>query len=144
MLPIDWKPDDHKLRQFGFIAVLGFVLLSAIVYGKTAVLLGGPGPIALGIISLFLSLALICPVLAIIRPALLQPIWVGMMILAAPIGFVVGHVVVVVVFYIVVTPIALFFRFTGRDALQRAITSPPSYWEQRPPTPPPASYYRQF
>ena len=52
---------------------------------------------------------------------------------AYPIGWVVGHVMIGVVFFTVVTPIGLLMRALGRDPLQRKFdASRTSYWEKRP------------
>jgi hypothetical protein len=53
--------------------------------------------------------------------------------------------VLAVIFYVVLTPVALVFRLIGRDALARRLDADnESYWEERPPASEPARYLRQF
>ena len=61
-----------------------------------------------------------------------------------PIGFVIARVVMGV-FFGVVTPIALVFRVTGRDALERTLDrGAATYWRRRSPVVDEARCYRQF
>ena len=83
-------------------------------------------------------------VVSIAAPRLLRPVFVGASLLAFPIGFVVGEVLLAAIYFLVFTPIAIMFRLIGRDALDRRIDrSAVSYW--RPKTQPRdvASYFRQ-
>ena len=80
----------------------------------------------------------------LVRPRLVRPIFVGWMCLAFPIGWVVSHVVLAVLFYGLFTPIALAFRLVGRDALAlRRPSGQDSYWLAKPPPADVRSYYRQ-
>jgi hypothetical protein len=79
-------------------------------------------------------------------PALQRKIFFGWLYAAYPIGFVVSHVVMAFVYFIVVTPIALVMRVMGRDALGRRLDrEAKTYWvENRTAQNDPASYFRQF
>ena len=78
-------------------------------------------------------------------PAVRRPLFVGMSRITTPIGWVVSHVVLVLVFVVVVTPVALLLRLLGRDPLNRRpdprVTT---YWVGRRPDPDPRRYFRQF
>jgi len=56
-----------------------------------------------------------------------------------------ARVVMGIVFFGVVTPIAFVFLVTGRDALERTLDrGAATYWRRRSPVVDEARYYRQF
>jgi multisubunit Na+/H+ antiporter MnhG subunit len=78
-------------------------------------------------------------------PEALRPLYVGLTAISLPIGFVVSHLLMAIVFYGLLTPIALFFRMIGRDALQRRLEpSAKSYWQQRRIVDDRGRYFKQF
>ncbi|RIK65138.1 MAG: hypothetical protein DCC65_13240 [Planctomycetota bacterium] len=144
LVNINWKPDNRQLRQFG---VAGLIVLGAIgtwiffthkfwvdmtpqTAARTAYILWGICA-ALGL-------------LAAAAPPVLKPIYLALTIVSLPIGWIISHVVLVMLFYLVITPLGLFFRVMGRDPLQRTLEpDAPSYWERRPVVTDPKRYYRQ-
>jgi hypothetical protein len=142
MITIDWKPSVKTLRQFGWIALGGFGLAGGLVAWKTGAVSGTwPWALAMGL----WGLALLCPVLALVKPELLRFIYVPLMVVVFPIGFVLGTIMMLLIFFLIFTPLALWFKIARRDALKRS-TDPEasSYWEQRGPPPGPERYYRQY
>ncbi len=80
----------------------------------------------------------------LVRPRMIQPVFVGWMVAAFPIGWTVSHVLLACLFYGVFTPIGLLFRCTGRDALaRRADRQKPTYWAPKPAVSDIGSYFRQ-
>jgi Saxitoxin biosynthesis operon protein SxtJ len=76
---------------------------------------------------------------------LVRPVFVGWMIAAFPIGWLVSKVLTAALFFTVFTPIALIFRLLGRDALMlRRDPDRPTYWTPKPPTTDPRRYLREF
>lgn len=70
--------------------------------------------------------------------------YVGLSYATYPIGWLVSHAVLAVVYFGVVTPLGLVMRLFGRDPLRRRFEARlPSYWTPREPHRPPASYFRQ-
>ena len=142
MIKLDLNPAHDKLKQFAFVAFFGLPLIAAIVlrfsgYGwawtHDAVL------IMLGVGALQLVLFL-----AGFRP-LTRWIYIVLMILALPIGFVLSHVLLAAIFYLVMTPIGLAFRLVGRDAMgRRPNPGQQSYWHVRDGVRPPASYFKLY
>ncbi len=136
MLTIDWKPGTRKLREFAWICLAGFGLFGLIAWFK----FHSPT-----VAMVFWAFAVITPVLGMISPGAVRPIYLLLTLIALPIGFVVSHVLLGAVFYLVFGAVGLFFRRTGRDALDRAIDRErKSYWTDRGEPRPSASYYRQF
>lgn len=78
-------------------------------------------------------------------PQAIRPIYWGLMYLTFPIGFVVSHVLVGVIYFLVVTPIGWLIRLIKGDPLHRSLDrTAASYWLARPEEIPTARYFRQF
>ena len=78
-------------------------------------------------------------------PPARKPIHVGWMYLIYPVGFVMSHLVLAIVYYLVLTPVGLLVRAFGNDPMKRTLDAQaPSYWEARPPAPEAKRYFRQF
>ena len=78
-------------------------------------------------------------------PPLRKPIFVAWLAAVFPIGWVVSHLLLSVVFYLVVFPIGLLVRLFGYDALRRRREpDAESYWIEREPRDDPRRYFRQF
>lgn len=77
--------------------------------------------------------------------ALLKPIFISASLVALPIGWIVGELVLLVIYFGLVTPISLVFCILRRDALERTIErSAKSYWRAKPHPRPPSSYLRRW
>ncbi|MGZ3419699.1 MAG: SxtJ family membrane protein [Polyangiales bacterium] len=82
--------------------------------------------------------------LALVRPRALRPVFVALTWLTAPLGWVVSRVLLAVVFFLVLTPLALFRRRRGDALGVRLDRQARTYWIDRPRTPRSAeSYFRQ-
>ena len=78
------------------------------------------------------------------RPATIRPLFGGLMAITYPIGWVVSHVVLAVLFLGVFTRVAVLFRLIGGDALARR--GPPdrtTYWLPMPAPDDVRSYFCQ-
>ena len=129
------KSGKRELRQFGItIAVVLGILGSWFIWqGK------GGSSILLTIAILFLSLGLFLP--SLLKP--LQKLW---MTLAVLLGWLMTRVILIVLFYLVVTPIGLLARICGKDFLNRKFNKEAeSYWiPRKAPTPDKKNYENQF
>src|SRR6185295_8198865 len=90
---------------------------------------------------LFICLAVVGAVVGMIAPRALRPVFVGWMIAVFPIGWLVSHALLAVVFYGVFTPLSLAFRALGRDALRRQRSNDASYWLSKRAAADVAGYY---
>jgi hypothetical protein len=145
MIEIDWRPDDRTLRHFGFIALFGFSFLAAIAWFEVLVFSFGLGtwraPVAVG----FAALAAVCALFSLIAPRANWPIYLGLTILAYPIGFVLSYVIMGFLFFGMITPLGLFFRLIGKDPLNRHFDpAAETYWSEPRPRRSKESYFRQF
>ena len=131
------NPTDRMLRQFGGLCFLffgGLALYGAIVKGNIT------GPLILGLAAIATG------ILGLTRPRLLAGLFVGWMILVFPIGFVVSRLILLAVFLVVFTPVALVFRLIGRDALVLKKRTGPNatYWMPKSQPSDPARYLKQY
>ena len=79
------------------------------------------------------------------EPRLVRPVFVGLIYATAPLGWVVSHAVLAVVYYFVVTPIGLLLRLCGKDPLARGFEREAStYWVAARGDERPERYFDQF
>lgn len=130
------NPTRSTLRQFGLICLVFFGGMAAWRWVTTHTL--SPFVVLLAVLAIALGL------LGLLRPAWLRTVFVGWMIAAFPIGWVVSHIVLALMYYGVVMPVALTFRLMGRDAL--AIRRPDSatYWRPKPSPGDVRRYFKQY
>ncbi len=137
VIQINTNPTQRDLRQFGFIW-LGFLgMFGVIAFFK----FGNP------LIARWLWVAaVVVPAVGWLVPAFMRLVFLGMSYLAWPIGFVVSHVVLAVVFYLVVTPIGLLTRLFGYDSMKKRFDpEAKSYWiERAAEVPDEKRHFRQF
>jgi hypothetical protein len=129
------KTSDRDLRKFGLMvggvfAVLGGLFLWRAKAYYPYFLWPGGGLVLLGAVL----------------PRALKWIYIVWMSLAFVLGFVMAHVILTLMFYLVLTPIGLVARLCGQDFLSLKLNrAAKSYWIPRDPKPKsPADYERQF
>jgi hypothetical protein len=141
LIDVNWNPTDRQLRQFGVACLILMPLIGWLATGKPRTLEAANLPVLGGLAGFGLLLA----VIAMNKPCVLKPLFLGASLAAMPIGLVVGEVVLVLVFFGVFLPMALVFRLIGRDALQRGLDrNAKSYWQPKAQPRDAGSYYRQF
>ncbi|MFO1054182.1 MAG: SxtJ family membrane protein [Planctomycetota bacterium] len=137
MIKLNLDPPRHQLSQFGAIALLGFPAIGWIATAKW----GAPGWVLYALIGL----GVLCFAASRVNPGLLKPLFVGLMVVATPIGFVISIVLMGLIYYGLFTPVGLLFRLMGRDPLaKRPDPAVTSYWHVRPTSKPKASYLRLY
>ena len=110
MVAIQWNPSEKQLRQFAGVWFPAFCGLVGWSIGHKA---GHWSAVEIGWV-----LAGLLSVGGLVLPALIRPIFVGLILLTFPIGWVVSHLLLGLIFYGVVTPIGLILRMSGHDPLQ--------------------------
>jgi hypothetical protein len=84
-------------------------------------------------------------VLIWIAPAPARMIYIGWMSAAEPIGWTMTNLILAIVYYLVLTPVALLMRLMGRDPMQRKLDpSATTYWIERQPPSDMKQYFKQF
>ena len=133
LVEMNWSPSARQLRQFGCVCLFALPLLGWIWSGnrQTIVWLLGVGA-GLAVTGFFM-------------PKALKPVFVGLMLIALPIGMVVTECLLLLIYFGLFLPIGLCFKIAKRDALQRFFEkSRKSYWEEKRIPKRATSYYRQW
>jgi hypothetical protein len=93
----------------------------------------------------FAGLAAVMGVLALIKPSFIRPIYVGAMVITFPIGWTISRVLLGLIYYGLITPIALIFRLIGRDALYlKHHSDAKTYWLPKVISTDPKRYFRMY
>jgi hypothetical protein len=135
LLDINWKPSHRELKVFalmwiGFFALIGAWALwrhesqqAAVIFWVVA---------AAGLVGL-------------VRPSVFRPVYVVWMALVLPIGWTVSHLLLMFVYYLVLTPIGLGMKAVGYDPMERKLDpAAKSYWIAHDPEADSARYFKQF
>ena len=136
LLPINRNPDRKTLAEFSEFSL--FFL--GMVFAPLSYVRGRPTAAAL-----FWVAAVAIRLVGAARPEALRGLFVGLMLATAPIGWVVSHLALGLLYYGVITPIGLVFRLLGRDLLNRRFDpAATTYWEPYNPDRGLGRYLRQF
>ena len=145
MVDINWQPDERTLRQFGWIALVGFLGIALLAWNEWLVFSGGLGSARLAVAGTFASLGVLSAFFSLIAPKANKPIFLGLTLLSYPIGFVLSYVIMGVLFFGLITPLGLVFRLIGKDPLNRRFDrGATTYWADPRPRRGKESYFRQF
>ena len=138
MIQIDFKPPDQQLRQFAWASVVGFPLVAWLLIHVT---LGLSSTVSISVAAL----GPVVLVLGLIHARLIWPVYALLMLITLPIGLVMSMVLLRLIYYLLFTPLALWFRLTGKDAMRRRWEpESDSYWADHKGGRDPASYLRLY
>ena len=134
-IKLNLHPDRRMLRQFGLLC---FAVFGA--YGLWRWLDGTAPRVAVGL----LAAAATGGLLGTLRPQWLRPVFVGWMILAFPVGWLVSHLLLGALYFAVFTPLGVLLRLLGKDALGLRRSTAASYWQKKPQQTDLRRYLRQY
>jgi hypothetical protein len=136
LIDLNLNPSKKDLRIFS-VAMLAFLaFVGWVVWHKTGSAAAGAGVAAAGIAFALLGLS---------APRAVRPVFVVLMVINYPIGWVVTHVVMALIFYVVVTPLGVIMRLCGRDPMERRFDpNAKTYWKPRRTETDSSRYFRQF
>jgi hypothetical protein len=81
----------------------------------------------------------------LLKPQSIRRVFVAAQLLTLPIGWVVSHLILAILFYGVFTPLAVLFRLRGRDVLRRERPlEQATYWTAKPAAAHACDYFRPF
>lgn len=145
LIEIDLNPSVKTLRQFGVIAFFGFGFLAALAYYEKLVFSFGLGEARIPLTIAFAGLGTLAALFSLIFPKANRVLYVGMTLLAFPIGFVVSYVIMGALFFLIIGPIALIMRLVGRDSMRlRYDREASTYWSDARPPRDKESYFHQY
>ena len=97
------------------------------------------------LIQTFFIISGVLVVITLLAPKLLTPFNKAWYQLGLLMGRVVSPIVLGVIFFIVITPVAIITKLAGRDALKLRKQNVDSHWiDRKPPGPEPESFKEQF
>lgn len=137
VIQINRNPSLRELNQFGFVWLGFLVVFAAVAWFKWH------SPVVSGILG---GAAVVVPAIGWLAPRFMRLVFLGLSYAAFPIGWVVSHLVLAMVYFLVVTPIGLIMRLLGHDPMRRRFDrGATSYWIERSATAVNARrYFRQF
>jgi len=110
MIDVQWNPERKQLRQFAAIWFPAFCGAVGWLIGRRT---GHWEWVEIG-----WALCGAVAVAGFLYPPLIRPVFVGLILMTFPIGWVVSHVLLGLIYYVVVTPMGLILRMRGHDPLQ--------------------------
>ncbi len=136
LIELNKTPSRHELLWFGARFALFFGQIGGLIWWKFE---------AATVAYVVWSIAATITIVFYALPPIRKPIYLGWIHLAYPIGWVVSHTAMAIIYYLVFTPIGLIMRLFGRDPMERRLDrSAASYWVEHDPAGEPGRYFRQF
>ncbi len=145
LVQIELNPPVRVLRQFGFIALFVFGLLGFAAHRELFMFSAGLGSYRQAVTLGLAAVGALSALFSLVAPRANRVLFVTLSVVAFPIGWVISHVLLALLFYGMLAPMAGVMRLVGRDALRRRSASTEgSYWQKRPRARPSRDYFRQF
>ncbi len=137
LMEIEWHPSDRQLRVFGVSGLAASILAALILHFAW-------GLAAIWMLAVVMAGAVIF-LCSLLSPAAARVLYVGLTLVAMPIGLVVSFVLLAAFYFLLLTPLALVFRLIGRDSLRRKYEpDAKSYWVAHKPNDNMERYLHQF
>jgi len=126
----------RQLRQFA----TALIVVTAVALLRVWWRQGAVGNIAVTLSSA----ALLCGVAGLIRPRAIEWLFRTLTTITWPIGVIVSEAMIVILYFVVVTPFGFALRLLKHDPLHRTIDrQAPTYWVARRPGNDQSRYFRQ-
>jgi len=136
LLEFNWHPTNKQLRMFAWLLVVFAAVIGLSVYLRTEMIV---------VPAMIFATVVLVAGIGLLFPRLLRAIFVTWMLLAFPIGWLISHIMMGIVYYFIFTPVGLTMRLFGRDPLQRRFDPTAStYWKARSEKRKLDRYFRQF
>jgi len=126
IVEINWRPSHRDLRLFAAIQLVAALIVS-VSLGTGIIVFSGVGLLA-----------------GQVRPELMRWPYLVWMIGAFPVGWVMSHVLLAVVYFGIITPVGLILRAGGHDPLRLRKVESSTFWINRPEARSPSDYFRQY
>ena len=133
IVELNSDPTERQLRQFGGVCVVALPLVSWLWLRDPVIAAWAAG---IGVLLCGIGLA---------APKMLKPVFIGLMVLTIPIGIIVGELAMLLIYFGVFLPLAIVFKITGRDAMDRKpAQNSESFWKERKQPDNVGRYYQQW
>jgi hypothetical protein len=134
---VNWNPSQKDLNGFRLASVIATAAIAVLLYALKGVdIRWCAGIVAFGA---FVWLS------GLVSLTLTRYVYLVLMVVTLPIGFVVSLVLMSAFYFGLLTPLGLIFRVIGRDALRRKFDpKAPSYWVPYQQTKKVERYFQQF
>ena len=137
LIEVNWQPGTKDLRSFGTIAIIATAVIAVLLYLIKGLPLAWCISITAVGVVIFIS--------SRVSVKLTKGIYISFTLLTLPIGMAVSFLLMGAFYYLVLTPVGLFFRLTGRDVLNRKFEpNSNTYWIKRSRKEDLNHYFRQF
>ena len=137
LIDINWNPNRRDIRSFGLIGLVVLTAVSLVLF----FLKGFSFKVSL--IIFFLGLFIFLS--SIISFKLTKLIYLSLTFLTFPIGLFISFLLMSIFYFGLITPLGIFFRLIGRDALNRKFEPDmKSYWIERKKITDIKRYFHQF
>ncbi len=137
MIQINRHPSKKQMRLFAalvfpaFWGIVAFLLLTRADRPTWA--------LGVAIAAVLLS------IVGLLSPAFMRYVYLGMVYATYPIGFVVSHILLAIVYYAIITPIGLLMRTLGKDPMNRDLdTAATTYWIAKETSTDPNHHFKQY
>ena len=132
---VKWRPDARELRRFAIAMLIGFAVLGLLAVWRA----GGINKPSVALWSIGVLLAA-----AAFIPGLGRIAYLAVYLPTSIIGYFVSHVMLALMFFLVITPLAIVLRLMGKDLLQKRRRNNQTRWTPVQGVKSEDSYYRQF
>ena len=137
LVSLNLKPSEKQLREFGEIALCMCNIVGLLLMWIAAL------PVKAFILFCICGVAVFG--LSRISVKLVRPIYLGLIVLTFPIGWVISHALMAIFYYVVIGGVGLIFKLLKRDPLNRRYEpQTPSYWIPHRHNRSAKDYFHQF
>ncbi len=137
LIDINLNPDNKDLRIFALAGLAASIIIAILLYAtqnltiKQSLCIGAVG------LSLF--------VLSVVYIKAVKFIYIALILVTYPIGTIFSMVVLAIFYYLIITPVGLFFKIIGRDTLRHNYRlNVDSYWVSHKMPDNIKRYFQQF
>ncbi len=137
LVSLNLNPTEKQLREFGLAGLCMCVAIGLLLFLTNRIGLNG--------IFLAIGIGAALFVLSRISTGLIKPVYLVLIVVTFPIGWLISHFFMGLFYFGIVTPVALIFKMLGRDPLNRKYDkNAQTYWISHKKKKSAKDYFRQF
>jgi hypothetical protein len=135
-IEIDLQPSQSQMNWFGVIMFVVFAVFGAIAF---------LGFDARGVASVLWLIGIVVMIVYYAIPPFRRPLYLCWMYAIWPIGWLLSHSLLALIYYLLITPIGWLLRLSGRDSMRRKASDEAStYWIEHRTGGLPSRYFKQY